>query len=537
MYLPGRRMCSDRMRWQRVQKNSLFAEVHLGKMNRQKEQHMIRAKSGYQEWLKPRSLAIAAVSAMLVIFTACAVGPDYVKPKTEAPPAYKEAAGWKVAQPQEAAVRGAWWKIFQDPQLDALEEQVNISNQNVAAAEAQFRQARALVQAARAGYFPNVSVGAQATRSLGSATAPGALGTTNQVSDLLLTGTASWEPDIWGKVRRSVEASQASAQASEADLESLRLSTQATLAQNYFQLCALDAQKKLLDATVAAYQKTLELTNRRYASGVSSRADVLQAETQLKTTQAQAIDVGVQRAQLEHAIALLVGKPPSGLSVPVTPLAATPVAVPFGIPSELLERRPDIAAAERRIAAANAQIGVAKAAYYPNVVLNAVGGFESSHLSDWLSWPSRLWSVGMSLTETVFDAGLRSALTDQARAAYDQTVATYRQTVLGGFQEVEDNLAAIRILEEESRIQGEAVSAARRSLEFSMNQYRAGTISYLDVVVVQAILLSNEITAINILGRRMTASVLLVKAVGGGWNSASLPSNKDLNSSGNDKRD
>ncbi len=498
---------------------------------------MIHHKSGYREWAKPRSLAIAAVAGMLVIFTACAVGPDYVRPKDEAPAAYKEAAEWKVAQPQEAVVRGAWWKIFQDPQLDTLEEQVNISNQNVAAAEAQFRQARAAVQAARAGYFPNLSIGAQATRSLASGNAGNALGTTNQVSDLLLTGTASWEPDIWGKVRRTVEASQAGAQASAADLESLRLSTQAALAQNYFQLCALDAQKKLLDATAAAFQKSMDMTERRYASGVSSRADVLQAETQLKTTQAQAIDVGVQRSQLEHAIALLVGKPPSGLSVPATPLAATPVAVPFGIPSELLERRPDIAAAERRVAAANAQIGVAKAAYFPNVVLNATGGFESSHLSDWLSWPSRLWSVGLALTETVFDAGLRSALTDQARAAYDATVASYRQTVLGGFQEVEDNLAALRILEEESRIQGEAVSAARRSLEVSMNQYRAGTISYIEVVTVQTILLANERTAIDILSRRMAASVLLIKAIGGGWNSASLPSNKELNSSRDDKRD
>jgi NodT family efflux transporter outer membrane factor (OMF) lipoprotein len=498
---------------------------------------MICAKAGYLKWIEPRSLATAAFAGMLVIFTACAVGPDYVRPKAEVPAAYKEAAEWKVAEPQEAAVRGAWWKIFQDPQLDALEEQVNISNQNVAIAEAQFRQARAVVQAARAGYFPTAGIGASATRSLGSANAGNALGATNQVSDLLLTGTASWEPDIWGKVRRTVEASQAGAQASAADLESIRLSTQAALAQDYFQLCALDAQKKLLEATVAAYQKSLDLTNRRYASGVSSKADVLQAETQLKTTQAQAIDVGVQRAQLEHAVALLVGKPASVLSIPVTPLAATPIAVPFGIPSELLERRPDIAAAERRVEAANAQIGVAKAAYFPNIILSATGGFESSHLFDWLSWPSRLWSVGLALTETVFDAGLRSALTDQARAAYDATVASYRQTVLGGFQEVEDNLAALRILEEESRIQGEAVSAARRSVELSMNQYRAGTISYLDVVTVQAILLVNERTAIDILGRRMAASVLLIKAIGGGWNSASLPSNKDLNSSKNDKHD
>ncbi|MGA2331574.1 MAG: efflux transporter outer membrane subunit [Syntrophales bacterium] len=515
----------------------MFARLRLGKMNRQKEQHMIHATSGYQEWVKPRSLAIAAVAGMLVIFTACAVGPDYVKPKTEAPPAYKEAAGWKVAEPQEAAVRGAWWKIFQDPQLDALEEQVNISNQNVAAAEAQFRQARAAVQAARAGYFPTVSLGAQATRSLRSANAPGTLGApTDQFTDLLLTGTASWEADVWGRVRRTVEASQASAQASAADLESIRLSTQAALAQTYFQLCALDAQKKLLDETVAALQKSFDLTKKRYASGVSSRADVLQAETQLKTTQAQAVDVGVQRAQLEHAIALLVGKPASAFSIPAKPLAVKPVVTPVGLPSELLERRPDIAGAERRLAAANAQIGVAKAAYFPSVILNASGGFESTSLSDWLNWPSRLWSVGLAVTETVFDAGLRSALTDQARAAYDQTVAAYRQTVLGAFQDVEDNLAALRILEEESRVQGEAVSAARRSLEFSMNQYRAGTISYLDVVTVQTILLANEITAINILGRRMAASVLLIRAIGGGWNSASLPSNKDLNSSENNKR-
>jgi NodT family efflux transporter outer membrane factor (OMF) lipoprotein len=502
---------------------------------------MIRAKLGYRKWKKPRTLANAIIAGMLIIFTACAVGPDYVRPKAETPTAYKEAAEWKVAQPQDAVVRGAWWKIFHDPQLDALEEQVNISNQNVAAAEAQFRQARALVQAARAGYFPNVAIGASATRSLTSSNTPSvlgsAVGTTNQVSDLLLTGTASWEPDIWGKVRRSVEASQAGAQASAADLESMRLSTQGTLAQSYFQLCDLDAQKKFLDATVAAYQKSLDLTKMRYASGVSSRADVLQAETQLKTTQAQAIDVGVQRAQLEHAIALLVGKPPSVFSIPVTPLAAKPVTVPSGIPSELLERRPDIAAAERRVAAANAQIGVAKAAYFPDIVLNATGGFESAKLSDWLSWPSRLWSVGLSLSETVFDAGLRSALTDQAIAAYDQMVASYRQTVLGGFQEVEDNLAALRILEKESLVQGEAVSAARKSLEFSMNQYKAGTISYLDVVTVQTILLANEITAINLLGRRMSASVLLIEAIGGGWNSSALPSNKDLNSIKDDKHD
>ncbi len=498
---------------------------------------MIHHKSNFTEWTKPHTLAVAVVAVMLFLFSACAVGPDYVKPKTEAPPAFKEAAGWKVAEPQETVVRGAWWKIFQDPQLDALADQVQVSNLNVAAAEAQFRQARAAVQAARAGYFPTVSVGAQGTRSRRSENAPGSIGlSSDQVSDLLLTGTASWEADVWGRVRRTVESSQAGAQATAADLQGILLSSQTALAQNYFLLCSLDAQKKLLDETVAVYAKALDLTKRRYASGVSSRNDILLAETQLKNTQAQAIDVGVQRSQLEHAIALLIGKPPSVFSIPQTPLAKKPIVIPVGLPSELLERRPDIAAAERRLAAANAQIGVAKAAYFPSILLNATGGFESTHFSDWLNWPSRLWAVGLSITETVFDGGLRGALTDQARAAYDATIANYRQTVLGGFLEVEDNLAALRILEQEASVQGEAVEAARKSLEISRNQYKAGTVSYLDVVVVQAIWLASERAAIDILGRRMIASVLLIKAIGGGWTSAELPSNKDLNVSDNSPR-
>jgi NodT family efflux transporter outer membrane factor (OMF) lipoprotein len=470
-----------------------------------------------------RSLAAAFAAGAFAVLSGCAVGPDYRKPEMQAPAAYKENVDWKVAQPQETVVRGAWWKIFKDPQLDALEEQVNISNQTVAAAEAQYRQALALVRAARAGYFPTVTAGAQATRSLRSSNANSVAVVTSEANDFLVTGTASWEPDIWGKVRRNVEANQAGAQASAADLESIRLSTQALLAQDYFQLCALDAEKTLLDATISAYQKTLVLTKNRYAAGVASRADVLLAETQLKTTQAQAIDLGVQRSQLEHAIAVLIGKPAPVFALPLTPLSAIPPDIPAGIPSELLERRPDIASAERRVAAANAQIGVAEAAYYPSITLGATGGFESSDISNWLSWPSRLWSVGLSLTQTVFDAGLRSALTDQARAAYDGTVASYRQAVLTGFQEVEDNLAALRILEEESRVQGEAVNAARQSWQVSMNQYKAGTVSYLDVVVVQAILLSNERVAVDISGRRMVAGVLLIKAIGGGWDVSALP--------------
>jgi NodT family efflux transporter outer membrane factor (OMF) lipoprotein len=339
-----------------------------------------------------------------------------------------------------------------------------------------------------------------------------------------MSGNVSWELDLWGRVRRTVEASRATAQASAADLEALRLSIKAALAQDYFQLRSFDAQKQLLDTMVANFRKFLEVTENRYASGVASRADVLQAQTQLKTTEAQAIDIGVQRAQLEHAIAALIGKPAAEFSLLVAPLDTVPPALPVGVPSALLERRPDIAGAERRMAAANAQIGVAEAAYYPTVTLSGVAGFESSDFAKWLNWPSRFWSFGAAISETLFDGGLRGALTDQARAAYDADVAAYRQTVLTGFQEVEDNLAALRILEEEARVQEEAVQAARQSVAVTTNQYRAGTVSALDVVVTQTAALTNERTAIGIAGSRMTASVLLVKALGGGWQASALPS-------------
>jgi NodT family efflux transporter outer membrane factor (OMF) lipoprotein len=478
-------------------------------------------------WLMP-----AIVAGALTLLPACTVGPNYVRPTTEIPGAYKEMEGWKVAQPKDHLIRGTWWEIFNDQDLNALEEQANLSNQGVKVAEAQFRQARALVQAARASYFPTASLGISYTRSQASTNVGGATGTigasSHPTSNYMLVGDVSWEPDLWGRVRRAVEASKASAQAGAADLESTRLLVQAELAQDYFLLRLLDGQKQLLEETVGAFQKTLELTKNRYASGVASRADVLQAETQLKTTHAQAIDVGVQRAQVEHAIALLVGKPASLFSVRVAPLAAAPPAVPVGVPSELLERRPDIAGAERRVAAANAQIGVAVAAYYPTVTLSASGGFDSSSLSKWLAWPSHFWSVGPGISETVFDGGLRRAQTAAARAAYDGTVASYRQTVLTGFQEVEDNLAALRILEEEAKAQDEAVKAAQHSVTFTTNQYKAGTVSYLNVLVAQTIALTNEITALGIAGRRMTASVLLVKALGGGWDVSTLPSAKDL---------
>ena len=460
------------------------------------------------------------ITGTFTLLTACTVGPDYVRPAAVVPAAYKEAAGWKPAQPKDNCIKGAWWEIFSDPQLNALEEQVNISNQNIIAAEAQFRQARALVQQARAGYFPTVTAGASFTRSR-SAVVSGTGGSSmSGISDYQLPVDVSWEPDVWGRVRRTVEASQANAQASEADLGAIRLSDQAQLAQDYFQLRTLDAQKQLLDATVIDYRKSLELTKYLYAQGVDSSADVLQAETQLKTTEAQAIDVGVQRAQMEHAIALLAGKPASDFSIPVAPRSAVAPPIPVGMPSELLERRPDIAAAERLVASANAQIGVAESAFYPSITLSASGGFGSSHISNWLTWPSRLWSVGSAISETVFDAGLRQAMTEQARAAYDASVASYRQAVLTGFQEVEDNLAALRILEQEARAEDEAVKAARQSLAVITNQYKAGTVSYLNVIVAQSAELANENTAVNILGRRMSASVLLIEALGGGWNAA-----------------
>jgi NodT family efflux transporter outer membrane factor (OMF) lipoprotein len=484
----------------------------------------------FRTWKGPCQLFHAGLVGVFMILAGCTVGPDYVRPTAEIPGAYKEMESWKVAQPKDHLTRGAWWEIFNDPQLHALEEQVSISNQSVMVAEAQFRQARALVQAARASYFPTVTVGASPTRS--SRTGTTGVSST-ATSNYLLLADASWEPDLWGRVRRTVEGSKASAQATAADLESTRLLVQAELAQDYFQLRVLDGQKQLLDATVIAFQKSLELTKNRYAAGVASKGDVLLAETQLRTTQAQAIDVGVQRAQLEHAIASLIGKPSSLFSIPVEPLTTVPLAVPVGVPSELLERRPDIAGAERRVAAANAQIGVAVAAYYPTVRLSASGGFESTSLSKWLTWPSRFWSVGPGISETVFDGGLRRAQTAAARAAYEGTIASYRQTVLTGFQEVEDNLAALRILEEEAEVQEEAVSAARQALAVAINQYKAGTANYLTVIVAQAAALNIETNALGILGRRMTASVLLVKALGGGWDVSSLRSIDDPGDKGN----
>jgi NodT family efflux transporter outer membrane factor (OMF) lipoprotein len=470
----------------------------------------------------------AAALSLLLVLSACMVGPDYVKPKVDTPPSYKEVEGWKKAQPQDHTPRGAWWSMYNDPQLNSFEEQVNISNQNLAAAEAQYRQALAVVQAAKAAYFPTVTANGTAARSRASGNTPGSSRSSNLISsDFIMEGGVTWQLDLWGKVRRQVESSKASAQASAADLEGVRLSAQALLAEDYFQLRTLDSQKKVLEDTVQAYRKFLELTKNRYATGVAAQSDIQTAITQLETTEAQLISVGVQRAAMEHAIAMLMGKTPADLSIPFSPLDGPPPEVPAGVPSELLERRPDIAAAERQAQAANAQIGVAEAAYYPTVTLSATGGFEASSIAQWFTWPSRFWTLGpAAVQETLFDGGLRRAQTEEAKAAYDASVATYRQTVLAGFQQVEDNLAALRVLEQQAQAQDAAVNSSIRNLDITVNHYKAGTASALDVINTQTILLSNQLTAVGILGSRLNANVLLVTALGGGWSKADLPTEK-----------
>jgi NodT family efflux transporter outer membrane factor (OMF) lipoprotein len=468
-----------------------------------------------------RKLQVMVMAALFLLLAACALGPDYQRPDAPVPEAYKETAEWKMAQPADEVPRGAWWGVFKDTQLNNLEEQINLSNQTVLGAEAQVRQALALVQEARASYFPFITTNPSYTRASASATltkSPASGGT--PASIFLLPANLSWEADVWGRIRRTVEASRGSAEASVGDLESARLSAQSGLAQAYFQLRTVDTQIQLFEATVKAFQKTLELTQNRYASGVAGKADVLLAQTQLESTRAQLIDLGVQRTQLEHAIALLIGKPASAFTLVAAPFKPVPPAVPVGLPSELLERRPDIAAAERRVAAANAQIGVAKAAFFPRITLSILGGYESGNFSNWLNWPSNFWSLGAALAQPLFAGGSIKALSEQARAAYDGAVASYRQTVLTGFKEVEDNLAALRILEEEALVQDAALKAAQQLLTVTMNQYKAGTVSYLNVIVAQTAALNNERSVVDIGGRRMTAIVLLIKALGGGWASA-----------------
>jgi NodT family efflux transporter outer membrane factor (OMF) lipoprotein len=470
--------------------------------------------------------ALAGVGlASVFLIAGCAVGPKYNRPAVEVPPAYKEVGDWKPAQPNEQNLGGAWWQIFQDQQLNALEDQINVSNQNLKAAEAQYTQARAVLRYYRADYYPSINAGAAATRNrISNNRPPGHLSTNGDTyNDYQIPVQLSYELDVWGRVRKTVESQRGQAQASAADLATVNLSLHAQLALFYFQARSLDAQEQLLNSTVAQYEQAFQLTDSRFKGGLASEVEVQQASTQLETTRAQAIDVGVLRAQYEHAIATLVGKPASSFHLSPLPLTSPPPSIPLELPSELLERRPDIAAAERRMAAANAQIGVAKAAYYPNISLGVTGGFESGVITTLLSGPSILWSAGASAIAPIFDAGRRRANTDQAIAAYDQTVANYRETVLTGFQQVEDNLAALRILEKEADTQQRAVLASQKYLELALTRYRGGITSYLEVTTAQSAALTDEVTAVNILGRRMSSAVLLIQALGGGWDRSALP--------------
>jgi len=464
--------------------------------------------------------------AALLCVSSCTVGPDYKRPAATVPAAYKEDANWHPAQPSDTAIRGNWWEIFGDDSLNALENQINVSNQTLKAAEAQFLQARALIRFSRAGYFPTLTVSPSAARTRESGNQPfaGPFSKGVTANEFIIPFDATYEPDVWGRVRRSVESARAGAQATAADLETVRLSLHAELALDYFQARSLDAEIQLLNSTVTSYQRALELTESRFQGGVASQVDVAQAKTQLETTRAQAIDLQVERSQLEHAIAALIGTPASQFTLPVSPLAALPPSVPAGLPSQLLERRPDIAGAERRMSAANANIGVARSAYFPIIGLNAAGGFNSAVITTLIQGPSSFWSVGLAAMETLFEGGQRRAAYEQASAAYDQTVATYRQSVLSAIQEVEDNIAALRILEQEADTQRVAVDAAEHSVSLSNTRYRGGVTSYLEVTTAQTIALIDKRISVQIQGRRMTACVLLIKALGGGWDAASLAS-------------
>ncbi|TAK64943.1 efflux transporter outer membrane subunit [Methylobacter sp.] len=453
----------------------------------------------------------------------CMVGPDYVRPEAKISNEFKESKGWKQAQPRDTMLSGKWWEIFNDPRLNELEEQVATANQSLIQAEAQYRQAQHLVQSAQSAYLPIINLTAAFNRfRAASGQSVAVSGVRNLFSSAV---SMAWEPDLWGSVGRQVEANTGSAQASAATMQALRLSSEAALADDYFQLRALDAQKALLDETVAAYSRTLQIIKNRYAVGMVGKSDVMQAETQLESARAQAIDLGVQRSKLEHAIAVLIGRTPAELTLPAAPLDMQPPPIPLSLPSELLERRPDIAAAERNIAAANAQIGVAKAAYYPTLNLALTNGFQSPTIETLFTIARRYWALGPAgAALTLFDGGAKNAQYKQAIDSFDASVAAYRQTVLTGFQEVEDNLAALRILDEEKQVQDKAVAAANQALALITNQYQAGTVSYLEVIIAQAAALSNRQTAVQLQGQRLSSSVLLVKALGGGWNVAMLPS-------------
>ena len=474
--------------------------------------------------LKPVAIAVVALVA-----SGCVIGPKYSRPDTPAPPAYKEAAtpvetgDWKPAQPGDATARGAWWTTFEDPRLNELEGRLNVTNQNIAAAVANVEIARALVRQARAQYFPTVTANPNVVQSR-IATGFGQ-SVARTFTAFVLPFEASWEPDLWGRIRNTVASSRFALEVSAADLENVRLSSQADLAANYWALRAQDALIQVTNEAANSFQDALDLTRARYDAGLESDEAVAQAETQLSVTQADAKNLEILRAQFEHAIAVLVGEPAAVFAIAAdTDTSLKPPTVPVGVPSELLERRPDIAAAERAVAQANAQIGIAQSAFFPTLLLNGTFGFEGLSLASWLTWPSRIWAVGPSLAQSIFDAGLRKATVQQYRAAYDGTVATYRFTVLTAFQEVEDNLAALRILDRVLDDQNAAVQSAQRALQIADARYRSGIDPYLNVVVAQRAVLNTQQTALTFQGQRLAASVQLIKALGGGWNAAALQS-------------
>lgn len=476
-----------------------------------------------------RKASLVAVG-LATLLASCTVGPKYEKPAvpsapqySEAPPgSFQETGAWKAAKPSDSIIRGKWWELFGDTQLNGLEEQVEPANQSLKAAEANFQAARAAIQYNHSFLYPSLSTGPNISSNRISGNNP--TGDTGyQYGNFVLPLSVSYDADLWGRIRHSINAAKEQYQASAADLENVKLELQTELAVDYFEARSLDADRQLLNDTVVAYVKAYQLTENRYEGGVASKVEVAQAQTQLQQTQAQDIDVGVARAQYQHAIAVLIGKPPESFALPPLPLKENPPAIPVGLPSQLLERRPDVASAERQVAAANEQIGIAKTAFFPDLVISATGGLQSGSIVDWFTWPSRYWSVGPQMLQTIFDAGQRRAQLQSARATYEANVANYRQTALTAFQEVEDNLASLRVLEQEAAQQHEATQSAENSLNLSMNRYKGGLVTYLEVITAQGIALANERAEVDILRRRMDASVELIKALGGGWDTSKLP--------------
>jgi NodT family efflux transporter outer membrane factor (OMF) lipoprotein len=469
-----------------------------------------------------------SLSLLPLLLTGCMVGPKYSKPTVPVPTVdqYKESDGWKAAQPSDQLTRGKWWQIYGDASLNELEEQLTTSNQDLKTAEAHFREARAMVRYNRASQFPTISTAPSVVGQRASQNRPYFFIPTYNTGDYVLPLDLSYEVDVWGRVRRTVAAAREEAQATAGDLETVSLSLHAELALDYFELRSADSQEQLLHDTVKAYSEALQLTMNRFKGGAAPRSDVAQAQTQLDSARVQETDVAVQRAEYEHAIAVLIGKPPAQFSLPAIHANLQPPEIAAGLPSQLLERRPDIASAERRVAEANEQIGIARAAFYPTVILNASFGLESRSIGDLFSFPSTFWAVGPTFAQTLFDAGRRRATSQAAQANYDAMVSTYRQTTLTAFQQVEDNLAALRILEQETQQQHDATRSAEDALQIFTNRYVGGADPYLQVITAQTIALENQRNDVDILRRRMDASVLLIKALGGGWNSSQLPAVK-----------